>query len=71
MNYHKLAEQAAELEKIAKQLKKTAAKLAKIEAKYDRGQKLTAAEYEMANFTGDQQMRYICNQLQSHIPVIF
>jgi len=71
MNYNKIAVQAAEAEKLAQQLKKMAAKMAAIELKYEKGAELNAAEYELANFTGDQQIRILCERLKAQTPVVF
>lgn len=71
MNYNKIAVQAAEAEKLAQQLKKIAAKMAAIDVKYNQGDDLTPAEHELANFTGDQQIRILCDQLRSQVPNLF
>lgn len=71
MNYNKIAVQAAEAEKLAQQLKKIAAKMASINIKYDQGDALTPAEHELANFTGDQQIRILCERLRAQTPVVF
>ena len=69
--YNKIAVQAAEAEKLAQQLKKIAAKMALINIKYDQGNDLTPAEHELANFTGDQQIRILCERLRSQVPNFF
>jgi len=71
MNYNKIAVQAAEAEKLAQQLKKIAAILAAIDVKYEKGAELNAAEYELANFTGDQQIRILCERLRTQVPNLF
>jgi hypothetical protein len=71
MNYDKIVVQAAEAEKLAQQLKKIAAKMAAIDVKYNQGDDLTPAECELANFTGDQQIRILCDQLRSQVPNLF
>ena len=71
MNYNKIAVQAAEAEKLAQQLKKIAAKMAAIDVKYNQGKDLTSAECELANFTGDQQIRILCERLRAQTPVVF
>ena len=69
--YNKIAVQAAEAEKLAQQLKKIAAKMALINIKYDQGNDLTPAEHELANFTGDQQIRILCERLRPQVPNFF
>ena len=71
MNYNKIAGQAAEAEKLAQQLKKIAAKMAAIDVKYNQGDALTPAEHELVNFTGDQQIQTLCDQLRSQVPNLF
>lgn len=68
MNYTKLSSQAAEVKKLAQQMKKLADRLAAIESKYNQTGELTDAEYELANFTGDLQLQALCRQLREQIP---
>lgn len=71
MRYDKIASQAAEAEKLAQQLKKIAAEMTLIDNKYDQGDDLTPAEYELVNFTGDQQIRILCERLRAQVPNFF
>lgn len=71
MNYAKIAQQAAEAEKFARELRKIAAKMAAIDTKYYAGEDLSKAECELANFTGDQKIRELCNQLRAQSPLVY
>jgi hypothetical protein len=71
MNYGKLAEQAKSIQLAAQKLQALATKLDAIDKKFDSTGELTDEEFNLINFTGDQQLRDLAFNLQKSIPNIY
>lgn len=68
MNYNKLITRIALIEDNLHELKKTARKMAAIEAKDVAGDRLTDAEYNLINFHGDKLIADLVSVIRANLP---